>query len=746
MGGYDGEIRIKTSMELKQLDKDIKEAEKMLREYEKESERLAKERAKNKAEIEAKQQEAMEVGIKRNRIKDILDKRAQSGQSTDTGIYGDLKLEYAQLDETYKRLSGEIIELENKTKQAMDTNQNNIKSTKEEIGELANKYNQAKQELLQYNEQLEQQKKREQEVKDIKRSIDNVGNSVKRVTGQMIRWSLSLVGINGMMSLVSRSLTLLKNDNKELNANLNYISFALANAIKPIVEKIVNLVLTLMQYVNYIWVKWFGHNLFKDSGAKEYEKSMKNSSKSAKQIRKDIMVFDEVNKLSDDSSSSADSGFVAPSIDLSKVDNIDVPKWVKWIADHKDDILRVCDALMALLVFKKTIEWLKPLTDFFGMFSNGNIANNLGLTGGQLGLIVGSLVVIAGSIYKIKKDMDDTYEKVKQIYDIGDEELDDWLKQEHDVDEVNDRINQKKEGQLQTEKDIAKIGHTIAGNNKDDYQILKRNLTQQDKLLLYKVEQWRQGKLTKEEEAQLVEELGKQRDEVERVAKAYEPVVGNTQDLYDMSSKYKDILGEIGIKVDDTNRYMDYSVDNINRFGLGAEKSKNSLVSIADKFGEIANTNLPDKNIKVNVEADTSKAQNSLGKMVSSIAQNLTNAITKIDLSSLIDKFANMFNGLNKFFGFKIDVSNIKKKLGLRQGGIIHNPGRGVALGSNIIGGEGRNAEAVLPLDDTTMDRLGQSIARHMTINATMINQMNGRTLSREVKQIMSENNFANNI
>ena len=229
------------------------------------------------------------------------------------------------------------------------------------------------------------------------------------------------------------------------------------------------------------------------------------------------------------------------------------------------------------------------------------------------------------------------------------------------------------------------------------------------------------------------------------MAKAYEPVVGNTQDLYDMSSKYKDILGEIGVKVDDTNRYMDYSVDNIDRFGLGAEKSKNSLVSIADKFGEIANTNLPDKNVKVNVEADTSKAQSSLGKMVSSIAQNLTNAITKIDLSSLIDKFANMFNGLNKFFGFKIDVSNIKKKLGLRQGGIINNPGAGVSLSTNIIGGEA-GPEAVLPLDDRTMDRLGQSIARHMTINATMINQMNGRTLSREVKQIMNENDFANNL
>lgn len=793
MGGYDGEIRIKTSMELKQLDKDIKEAEKMLREYEKESERLAKERAKNEAEIGAKQQEAMEVGIKRNRIKDILDKRAQSGQSTDTGIYGDLKLEYAQLDETYKRLSGEIIELENKTKQAMDTNQNNIESTKNEIGELANKYNQAKQELLQYNEQLEQQKKREQEVKDIKRSIDNVGNSVKRVTGQMIRWSLSLVGINGMMSLVSRSLTLLKKDNKELNANLNYISFALANAIKPIVEKIVNLVLTLMQYVNYIWVKWFGHNLFKDSGAKEYEQSMKNSSKSAKQIRKDLMVFDEVNKLNDDSSSSADSGFVSPSIDLSKVDNIDVPKWVKWIADHKDDILRVCDALMALLVFKKTIEWLSPLANFFSLLTGSNgssIVSNLGGIATKLGTI-SSIIIIGLAVKNWIEAMEKTHKKVDEINKKGGEYTQEFVESTDSMVEENEYLNHKRAEGNKILKKATSLGTYALTTGRDYKETLDESLKDQDLILQSQIKRWRAGQMTKTEEEQLVKNLITQRSRLKQMEvdlKKHGYYVGNIKQY---SQDYLDVLYEIRPELDkeleseykkmgiipkttdeilaqkdavgDTNEKMDYSVDNINRFGLGAEKSKNSLVSIADKFGEIANTNLPDKNVKVNVEAD----QSSLGKMVKDVAQTIARQefIMKIKadpsgagqaLEKLVTAFGKTLTAPLKAFGLSALADNMMAQIRkyasamtgikLARGGIIHNPGAGVSLGSNIIGGEGRNAEAVLPLDDRTMDRLGQSIARHMTINATMINQMNGRTLSREVKQIMSENNFANNL
>ena len=91
-----------------------------------------------------------------------------------------------------------------------------------------------------------------------------------------------------------------------------------------------------------------------------------------------------------------------------------------------------------------------------------------------------------------------------------------------------------------------------------------------------------------------------------------------------------------------------------------------------------------------------------------------------------------------------MDDVKIPKIPKLERGGIVHNPGPGVLMG-NYIAGEGSSPEAVLPLDDDTMDRLGEKIAKHMTINADIKNYMNGRLISRELHKIDNENNFAYN-
>ena len=78
----------------------------------------------------------------------------------------------------------------------------------------------------------------------------------------------------------------------------------------------------------------------------------------------------------------------------------------------------------------------------------------------------------------------------------------------------------------------------------------------------------------------------------------------------------------------------------------------------------------------------------------------------------------------------------------LAVGGIINQPGRGVPL---AMGGE-RGAEGVIPLTDAQqMQKLGEAIGRYITVNASITNTMNGRVISRELKQIENEENFAFN-
>ena len=78
------------------------------------------------------------------------------------------------------------------------------------------------------------------------------------------------------------------------------------------------------------------------------------------------------------------------------------------------------------------------------------------------------------------------------------------------------------------------------------------------------------------------------------------------------------------------------------------------------------------------------------------------------------------------------------------SGGIVNLPGRGVSLTNHIVGEAGR--EGIVPIDnESQMALLGSEIAKRVTINLTTINQMNGRTISRELNRINSESSFSTN-
>ena len=80
----------------------------------------------------------------------------------------------------------------------------------------------------------------------------------------------------------------------------------------------------------------------------------------------------------------------------------------------------------------------------------------------------------------------------------------------------------------------------------------------------------------------------------------------------------------------------------------------------------------------------------------------------------------------------------------LAKGGIVNMPSRGVMLGGAIAGERG--AEGVIALTDAqAMETLGEAIGRYITINANITNSMNGKVLSRELKRINNEQDFAYN-
>jgi hypothetical protein len=80
----------------------------------------------------------------------------------------------------------------------------------------------------------------------------------------------------------------------------------------------------------------------------------------------------------------------------------------------------------------------------------------------------------------------------------------------------------------------------------------------------------------------------------------------------------------------------------------------------------------------------------------------------------------------------------------MASGGLVNMPNRGVPL-SNVRAGES-GAEGIIPLtDQQAMAQLGAEIGRNVLVNLTNITSMNGRVISRELKTIQSEEDFAFN-
>ena len=103
--------------------------------------------------------------------------------------------------------------------------------------------------------------------------------------------------------------------------------------MEPIITKIVNLVWTMLGYINAITQAWFGLNLF----AKNTDSSLKSSAKSAKEMKKSLAVFDTAQTLG--SSSNGSGGGSGENEVEMKIPDGPIPDWVQWIIDHKDEVI-----------------------------------------------------------------------------------------------------------------------------------------------------------------------------------------------------------------------------------------------------------------------------------------------------------------------------------------------------------------------------------------------------------------------
>ena len=267
----------------------------------------------------------------------------------------------------------------------------------------------------------------------VQSGLNNVNKGLQNTVKKVAKWGLAIFGVRSAYMAVRSAMNTISQYEDGMKNNIDYIKYALAYTLKPIVEWILNAVVKLLQYVNYIAKAWTGKNLFKTADA------FKNAQKGAKGLNKELQKttasFDEMNVLQDTKSSGGGADIIAPNIDLTGMRG-EVPQWLKWIVDNKDLILSVFAGVNAgLLAWKLGLKGIQSLGIglaiagvIYGIqsiikylqdpsFENfGKIITGIGIAVAGVAIIFGAWpVAVGGAIAAIVGLIISNWEKIKEF-------------------------------------------------------------------------------------------------------------------------------------------------------------------------------------------------------------------------------------------------------------------------------------------------------------------------------------------
>lgn len=178
---------------------------------------------------------------------------------------------------------------------------------------------------------------------DVKNHVEDIGKSMKKTAKSVMKWGLALLGIRGFYGAIRNSMNTILTQDSQLKADVDYIKNVMAYVFEPVIRKIIGFLKTMITYLAYVIKAWMGRDIFAQAN-----KSLKSANKGAKDLKKTLAGFDEVNVLSD---TSAGGGVTTPSIE--PLEDADAPKWLKWIADNGELVLDIMFGLIGAIAAVK---------------------------------------------------------------------------------------------------------------------------------------------------------------------------------------------------------------------------------------------------------------------------------------------------------------------------------------------------------------------------------------------------------
>jgi len=572
-------------------------------------------------------------------------------------------------------------------------------------------------------------RKKQQAVNDEEMSgmVEGIGNAKKGMSSllkSVAKWGLTLFSVRTAYSLIRNAITTISESNDQMKANIDYMRFALAMSLKPIVEWLVNAVYKLMTYVNYISQAWFGYNLFKDAGIEDFEKSLEKSNKTAKDLKKTLMGFDEANVIQDTSSASGTTAL--PSFDLSKVEQIDVPWWVKWIADNKDTLIQLAEIVGVAFGIGKVMTILSNISTLFGMAGPSGAIGGTGLMGLFSSLsalaVVSSIVVTIMIAKYVWDDLHRAYDELVELNKQANEFHDKW---EQNLDPVKDvgtevsTIDVNLTDAEKTMKDSRKEWSWLLGVNSQLSEISEQN-ADHNGTTLNKIKEmyWYEGR-TLDEKQKLLDTLKRQREY-------------NLEISAQMSAQGKDSteLRKVNMETYQEIRRMELDIEATREEGRkkNREAWDNLKNKALDTLQKIKDFKIGDK--EVGVKVTIGDALKKLGEVIANlgVVQTLKDGINSVK-SNVVNPIKNTYNSIKSIFK------------PMATGGIVNLPNKGVPLSGALVGEAGR--EGVIPLTDpSAMAQLGQEIGRWVNISLQNNMVVDGRVLATATNNQINKERF----
>ena len=749
--------KVSVELDIKELDRQYKEVQKRIDEL------------NSKTTIEYSGSENMAMGISPNLTEQEVEEFDRL-----TDLLDDIWAKKEELLSLQQQINGEA---EEQTKINKD-NLDNINKWVDGVYTLENGTK-----LVKKNTKELAQESRNIDFSQIKTSVDGIGDSVKKVIHKVTRWGLAIFGIRSAYMFVRQEMSVLAGYNEQLGTDLQYMRFALATALQPVIEAIVKLAYKLLVYIAYIAKAWFGVNIFAKASSKafgEANNKVKATNKSAKELSKTLAGFDEMNILQENGgvgTGGGGGGITAPSIDLSDWDNVKIPKWIEWIAKNKDLILNFLKDIASWFITVKIALFLEKLTGIFTIMRSMQGLSLFALIGGLAITILGIYDTIKGLIDWIA---DPTWENFTKVLE-GLEEIligvgiamialnnsnpVGWIITAIGVvgKLVTKLTKQKKstDDLREAEKKLKDARKNLT-NATDDYISAVEDAEEAQKKL--KDAQNETGINIDELLKKMEDEgLGYQdlNEEQRKVYKAYNDNKIAQDNLTDSKKKLKtatkdevnasmDVQREVGKEKGKYDELKESIIKNFEQSKISAKDAREQIAKamegMDDDTKKVFVDGIPDKIMKA---YDPKKYQGkwntfeywwnkSIESLKNTITLDITTNITSTFWSATEKAVAKIKKSAK---GAMIYPANLPR---LAVGGIINNPGAGVPYRGSIIGERG--AEAVVPLTDSQqMSLLGEAIGRYITVELTNVTQLDGRQIARKVEQINNNNKFVLN-